>query len=204
MISAIVLAAGESKRMGAPNKLLLPFGEKTLIEQMVDHVLQAEVQEVILVLGHEAERVRDVLANRPIQFVQNADYQEGRTTSIQAGMLAIAAETNGVMICLSDLPFIQSEELNALIAAFETVYETNTKSIVLPTFQGQQGHPVIFSVYYQSQILAHKGVHGCRGVIEQNSDQIVTLEMRTANVLKDIDTKEDYEKFVQPPLDFEL
>ncbi len=200
MISAIVLAAGESKRMGAQNKLLLPLGEKTLIENSVDNILASDVSEVVIVLGHQAERVKEVLQNRlpncRMKFVENSAYQEGMTTSIQTGMKAIAADSEGVMVCLSDLPFLQTDELNELIHAFGEAVKKNEKQIVLPAFQGQRGNPVIFSVYYKSEILAYQGLNGCQGVIKQNPAQVLKIEMRTANALKDIDTKSDYETLV--------
>ncbi|MBF0276806.1 MAG: molybdenum cofactor cytidylyltransferase [SAR324 cluster bacterium] len=197
MISAIVLAAGESKRMGAENKLLLPFRDKTLIESIVDNVLASEVHEVILVLGHEADRIRKALQNRHIRFVNNTDFRNGMTTSIQAGINAISSLSDGIMICLSDLPFIQSEEMNELIHSFENAIQRNKKQIVLPTFQGQRGNPVIFSMLYKAEILEHQGANGCKGVIRQNQSQVLEIEMSTANVLKDIDTKDDYAALVR-------
>ncbi|MFW9928071.1 MAG: NTP transferase domain-containing protein, partial [Candidatus Thorarchaeota archaeon] len=86
MISAIVLAAGESTRMGNKNKLLLPFGDKLLIQQIVDNVLNSNVDETLVVVGYEAERIRDALRNRDIKFIDNSDFHEGMTTSIHAGI----------------------------------------------------------------------------------------------------------------------
>lgn len=197
MISAIVLGAGESKRMGAQNKLLLPFGEKTLIETIVENVVASVVSEVIVVLGHEAEQVQAVLQHYPVQLVLNTNYQAGMTTSIQAGVRAVSSETDGIMVCLSDLPYVQTEDFNTLMQSFEVAKATNERQIVLPTFQGQRGNPVIFSVDYKSQILNQQGINGCRGVIQQNPDQVRKVEMPTSHVLIDIDTKEDYKNVLQ-------
>jgi len=199
MISAILLSAGESKRMASQNKLLMPFGRKTIIEQSVDHLLGSKAQEVIVVLGHEATRVRKVLTGRKLKFVENHDYREGMTTSIQAGLRAVASETKGMMICLSDLPNIEAKEFDTIIDVFEAGRRENEKLIVVPTYRDERGNPVIFSSYYRDQILAHEGRGGCRSVVEKNSEQVVDVVMSTAHVLEDIDTESDYESHLRGP-----
>lgn len=195
MIAAIVLAAGESKRMGAENKLLLPFGQKTLIEQTVDNILGSKAHEIIVVLGHQAKRVKEVLKGRKVKFVENPNYQEGMSTSIQTGFQAVSSEMNGIMVCLSDLPHIDSQEFDMMIDVFDERRNLNEKLIVVPTYENKRGNPVIFSSYYHSQILAHKELNGCKGVIKHNPDQVVNVKMSTAHVLQDIDTKDEYENY---------
>ena len=106
MLSVILLAAGESRRMGERNKLLLPFRESCFLGHIADQILAAKPDELLVVVGHEQERIREALANGPIQFVENPSYAEGMTTSIRAGIQAASPEATGFMICLSDLPFI--------------------------------------------------------------------------------------------------
>lgn len=197
MISAILLSAGESRRMGSQNKLLMPLGSTTLIEQSVDHLLGSKAQEVIVVLGHEATRVRKVLTGRKLKFVENHDYREGMTTSIQAGLRAVASETKGMMICLSDLPNIEAKEFDTIIDVFEAGRRENEKLIVVPTYRDKPGNPVIFASHYRARILAHEEPGGCKGVIEQNSDQVVHAIMSTAHVLEDIDTETEYESHLR-------
>ena len=196
MISAIVLAAGESKRMGRPNKLLLPFDGKALVAHLVDAILASNVRETLVILGYEAAFVKNALRSRKVRFVENQHYLQGMTTSIQAGVREVDAESNGIMVCLSDLPLVQTEELNRLILEFEEASVTNRKQIVLPSYQGHRGNPVIFSVYYKSRILKHREENGCRGLIRQYKDQVQAVEMPTSHVLTDIDTKTDYEILV--------
>lgn len=196
MITAIVLAAGESKRMGAENKLLLPFGKKTLIEQTVDNILGSKAHEVIVVLGHQTKRVKDVLQDRKVKFVENPNYQKGMSTSIQTGLQAVSSEMNGIMVCLSDLPQIDSQEFDMMIDVFDEGRNQNEKLIVVPTYENKRGNPVIFSSYYHSQILEYKELNGCKGVINQNPDQVVKVKMNTSHVLQDIDTREEYENHV--------
>lgn len=192
MIAAIVLAAGESKRMGDQNKLLLPFRGQPLIAHVVQTVRASDAEEVIVVLGYDADRVRDVLEDDDVIFVHNPRFREGMTTSIHAGVWAAAPDTTGFMICLSDLPLIEPEELNALIAAFEKAHRADERSIVVPVFQGQQGNPVLFSAHYKPDLLAHRGLMGCKGVIKQHREQVVEVAMDRDHVLRDVDTPEAY------------
>ncbi|MCH8960518.1 MAG: nucleotidyltransferase family protein [Bacteroidetes bacterium] len=194
MITAIVLAAGESRRMGSANKLLLPFGETTLIERMVRSVRQSEADEVIVVLGHEADRVRAALDAHDVAFVENDRYQEGMTTSIHAGVRAASPEAAGFMICLSDLPLIEPEELNRLIEAFKEAARDDERPIVVPTFEGRRGNPVLFPVHYKTHLLDHKGLMGCKAILKQNPDTVLEVAMATDHVLRDIDTMEAYQR----------
>ena len=195
MVSAIVLAAGESQRMGSQNKLLLPFKTSTVVEQVADNVLQSTASEVIVVLGHEADQIRAALKGRPIRFAVNPEFQLGMTTSIRAGVEIASTDTSGFMICLSDLPLITSEEFNRLIGAFEIAIAKTEKHIVVPVYSGKRGNPVIFSATFKNDILAHKGLKGCKGVIKENPDQVLEIEMASDNILKDIDTSDDYGKY---------
>ena len=197
MISAIILAAGESSRMVGQNKLLLPFGNVTLVEHIVDTVLRSNVGEVIVVLGHESIRVKKVLANHSVKFIQNDDYKIGMTTSIHAGVKAIATNAKGIMICLSDLPLIKTDELNHLIRSFDELVNNNHMLIVIPVSKGQRGNPVTFSSHYKNDILNHYGLMGCKGIVKQNPAQVVEIEMDSDHVLIDIDTIEGYEKIVE-------
>ena len=192
MVSAIILAAGESRRMGNRNKLLFPFGSKTLIEHILDTVSNSNADEVIVVIGHEAAQVNPLLENYNVKIVQNNNYREGMTPSIHAGVKAASAKTEGYMICLSDLPLIKSDELNYLINAFEKTLHNNEKHIVIPVYKRRRGNPVIFSALYRSDILEHKGLMGCKGIAKQNPHQVLEVEMETDHVLFDIDTIGEY------------
>lgn len=196
MISGIILAAGESKRMGEQNKLMLPFRGKTMVENIVDVVLGSDVDEAIVVLGHEAERVKTVLSDRPLQFVTNHYYQQGMTSSIQCGVKVADSQSQGLMICLSDMPLIQVDDLNYLLEYFQQSVRLNPDAIVLPVFQGQRGHPVIFSSSYKPEILAHQAPNGCKRIIQQHSPQVLAVEMGADRLLKDIDTENDYQKLL--------
>jgi len=115
MISAIVLAAGNSLRMGRQNKLLLPYGNKTIIEQVVDQLLDSRVGEVVVVVGYEQNKIKAALAMRPVKLVFNSRYQTGMTTSIQTGVAAASPRARGYLICLGDMPALTAEDYNAVM-----------------------------------------------------------------------------------------
>jgi len=182
--------------MGLQNKLLLSFDGKTLIEHIADNVLQSGAGEVIVVIGHEADKVSVLLKDRPVRMVMNEKFQQGQTTSIHGGVAAAAAETSGFMICLSDLPLITPQEYDLLIQAFEAALQISERRIVIPVYEGRRGNPVIFSTAFRDEILAHKGLMGCKGIVKQNPEQVLEVEMVNDHVLRDIDTIEDYRALV--------
>lgn len=196
MVSAILLAAGESHRMGRFNKLLLPFGESTLIEQVVDALIASRAGELVVVVGHEAEKVRELLKKRKIaKIIENSRFPEGMTSSIQTGVPAASQESDGWMICLSDQPFVKTSEYDRLLAVFEAYRKGVEPLIVVPTFEGQRGNPVLFSREFRKTILQHQG-EGGRGILQKHPHCVREVEMESDHVLRDIDTKEDYERFL--------
>lgn len=194
MVTALVLAAGESLRMASGNKLLLPFQGKPLVGHVVDNVLASEAREVIVILGHEAGNVQNALKKRNVRFVVNPAFHKGMTSSIHAGVVAAAEGTDGFMICLSDQPFIKPEEFTYLIRAFESAIAQTPKEMVVPVCHGRRGNPVIFSSKFKSDILEHKGLKGCKGILNEHPDSVLEVEMAGDSVLRDIDTIEDYRK----------
>jgi molybdenum cofactor cytidylyltransferase len=191
MLSAIVLAAGMSTRMGR-NKLLLTHRYKTLIALAVDTLLASAVDEVIVVVGHEAEKIRTELEGRQVRFVFNADYREGMSTSVRVGVAAVSSRADGIMICLADQPLLEPTDLNHLARAFVQAKAAN-KTIIVPFFRGQRGNPVILDVSHHDTILEVAGDVGCRGVIKRYPDKVYPVEMETDHVVQDIDNLEDYE-----------
>lgn len=195
-ITAIVLAAGPSRRMVSHNKLLLDFRGRPLVAHVVETVLAAGLGDVVVVLGHEAHEVRRVLESYPVTFVHNDRYAEGMGTSIQVGVNSAPPDTSGYMICLADLPLIEPAELQVLTSAFATSFEPDARRIIVPYHAGQSGNPVIFQSDFKPEILAHKGPAGCRSIVERHRDSVVAVEMKTNHVLVDVDTLETYENLV--------
>ena len=193
MISALILAAGESRRMGKQNKLLLPIGGEALLVKLVASVCASDVGQVLVVIGHEAEKIRRELNEFPLNFVYNPNFSEGMTTSIKYGVKEISNECDGLLICLGDMPFINTSEINKLIHAYVKNRIKGKGLIVVPVFKRQRGNPVLFSIEFRNDILKHKKVSGCKEVIMKNSDSVMEIEMDDEKMLLDVDTMEDYQ-----------
>ena len=188
-ISGILLAAGLSTRMGEP-KQLLPFGESTIIETVVDSMLGSKFDEVIVVVGHRAAQIREQLAERPVKIVFNPDYHEGMLTSAQAGIRALNV-SDAFALMLVDQPLITPALIDQVIDA----YVRTDKRIALPSYNYKRGHPVIFHPEYADDILA-LGVEsgGVRTLFKRYADDIHYVTVDTDRVLRDIDYREDYER----------
>lgn len=196
MITAIVPAAGMSTRMGARSKLLLTFKGKPLIEHAVDTLVSSEVDEIVVVLGYEAEKVKERLEGKSVKFVENPNYREGLSTSVRAGLAAVSPEARAIMIYLADQPLLEPCDVNRLIRAFAEAEDKN-KSIVVPFFRGQRGNPVILDSRYKEAILEIAGDVGCRRVINRHPDKVLAVEMETDHAVRDIDRIEDYEELLR-------
>jgi molybdenum cofactor cytidylyltransferase len=187
MLSAILLTAGESKRMGAP-KQLMPWQQGTIVEKATDNLLCSDIDEVIVVLGYRAEEVRKCIASRPVKIVVNPDYKRGLSTSIIAGVNKVDSQSRAVMIALGDQPLINSRLINILIKKFLK----SDKGIAVPAYQGKRGHPVIFSLKYREQLLNLRGDVGARQIIIDHPGDTLEVPVNCESVCTDIDTMDDY------------
>ncbi len=187
LISGIVLAAGLSRRMGEENKLLMPYKGKPLFLHALEAVLSAGFEEVILVLGHEAEEVESQVLNLDVKTIFNPDYSSGMTSSIQVGVKCLSEETEGFFICLSDMPFITSWHIRKLMSRIEM----GRKEILVPYFNKKRSHPVFFSKHFKEEILHCEHPDGCREVIKNNLSFVKEIHFKE-DVSFDVDTQEDY------------
>jgi molybdenum cofactor cytidylyltransferase len=183
MVSAILLAAGEAKRMGKL-KQLMPLGNTTIVEQTIDNLSSSRVSEVIVVLGHRAEEIMKRIASRPIKMVINPLYRQGMSTSIAAGLTFIDSQAQAVMLALGDQPFVDSQTLNKLIKEFEA----HDKGIAIPTYKGKRGHPLIFSIKYKAQLSGLKGDIGGREIIKRHPEDILEVAVDCEGIVIDVDT----------------
>jgi molybdenum cofactor cytidylyltransferase len=188
-VSAILLGAGESKRMGA-NKLALPWGKKTVFEHCLDTLLRSDVSEVVVVLGKKTKDMRCQLEKTGAKVVLNPFYRKGMSTSIRKGIRAIDPGSEGILIALGDQPFLKTATINALVRAFTSRKHT----IIVPSFQGQKGHPVIFHRKYEKELLRLKGEGGAKSIIERHPGDVRVVRVTSGGVVKDIDTRDDYRK----------
>ena len=187
MVSAILLAAGESKRMSKP-KQLLPFGRSTILEQSIDNLLSSKANEVIVVLGHRAEEMRNKIATRPVKIAINPNYHQGMGTSIATGLSLVDGKAEAVMLALADQPLVDSKVIDLVIDGFMAY----NKGVVIPTYQGRRGHPVIFAIKYKGELSGLKGDIGGRQIIEEHPDDILELAVDSPDINIDIDTAENY------------
>ena len=192
MISAILLAAGESRRMGE-FKQLLRLGDKTFVEHCVDNLLASHVDEVIIVTGHRELEARRAIGDRPVRFAHNADYQSGMASSIKRGVQALSESTRACVLALVDQPQIGAGVINLVI---ET-YEKTPAIIVIPTYGGRNGHPILFDVSLKEEILTINLEQGLRQVVRGHLDQVARVEVSSRAVLEDCDLPEDYERILR-------
>jgi len=186
-ISAILLGAGESKRMGR-DKLLLPWGKKTVLEHSLQVLLASEVDEVIVVLAHPIKGIDGRLIKKGVKVVLNPEYRKGMSSSIRRGIQALSPKSGGILIAFGDMPLMKRRTINALIKVFR---RTEGK-IIVPSFNGRRGHPVIFPRNYERELLRLKGDKGGRIILEKHSEDVYVISVKSEGVVRDIDTWSDY------------
>ena len=187
-VAAVLLAAGQSRRMGTLNKLLQVVDGAPMVVRAADALQAAQVESIVVVLGHEAEHVRTVLGGRDLTFVENPDYAEGLSTSLRRGLAAIAEDVDAVLICLGDMPRVSAAQINRLIAAFNPL---EGRAICLPTHRGKRGNPVLWARQFVAEMSEIGGDVGARHLLGEHADVVCEVEMAEDNaVLLDIDTPE--------------
>ncbi len=187
-VSGIVLAAGESRRMGGINKLNMPVDGEPLLRRTVRTLLSSRLDELVVVLGHQADEVQTLLQGLNVRTVINPDYREGQMSSVHCGLAALSRPCDGVMICLVDLPFLTVQDVNVLIDAFLH----HRGDIIVPTYEGRRGNPIVIAYAHRGQILGGERNLGCKRLIERNPELVTTVAMDTDHVVFDLDTPEDY------------
>ncbi|MFC3124515.1 NTP transferase domain-containing protein [Pseudoroseomonas globiformis] len=185
-VAALILAAGRSRRMAPLNKLLVTDKAGVpMVARVVSNVLDSRARPVIAVTGYEAARVEEALAGRPVRIVQTEDYADGLSGSLKAGLAALPPEAEGVLICLGDMPLVTGAMLDRMLAVFDP---EEGRSIVMPTFRGKQGNPMLWSREYLPEMLAITGDVGARHLAGKYADRVVEVEMSDDAVLRDFDT----------------
>lgn len=193
-VSAIILGAGLSKRMGDTNKLFLPFHGKPIIESVIENVKHSEADEIIVVGSDKTmQHLKPFRSNR-VRIVKNGEHRNGMTSSIKAGVLA--CDGDGYLICLGDQPQILTSTYNKIIQSFKLAYRENNQVISAPFFQEKRGNPVIFSSDYREEILSHDQPEGCKEIIQRNANSIDVIPTDDPAILLDIDTMDDYQSLI--------
>ena len=187
-IAALVLAAGQSRRMGPVNKMLADVGGKPMVVHAVEAALASKARPVVVVTGHEPERVRGALAGRAdIAIVHNPDYAKGLSSSLKRGLAALPPDVDGAVVCLGDMPSVTPGHIDRLIAAFDPV---EGREICLPTFNGKRGNPVLWAKRFFKEMAEISGDTGARHLIGEHAESVCEVAMPDDGVLVDLDTPE--------------
>lgn len=186
-IAALLLAAGKSSRMGGPNKMLAEIDGTPMVARTAQRLLSSHARPIVAVLGNEAEAVDAALGKLPVERVRNPAFGEGLSTSLKCGLAALPPETEGVIVCLGDMPLIAGRDLDRLIAAFNPL---EGRAIVVPTRRGKRGNPVLWARRFFPEMAELAGDVGAKHLIGEHAELVAEIEMDTDGVLVDIDTPE--------------
>ena len=193
-ISAVLLGAGESRRMGR-DKLILPWGKRTVFEHCLDILLLSRVREVIVVLGRRKKALEPLVReqssfSKRVKVVYNRAFRHGMSSSIRVGLRAMDPASEGVLIALGDQPLLRTRTINALILGFCK----GKGKIAVPFYQGKRGNPVLFGREYIGDLLGMRGDRGGRSILETHPEDILRIRTRSEGVIRDIDTGREYRK----------
>jgi molybdenum cofactor cytidylyltransferase len=198
MIAAVILAAGESSRMGQP-KALLPIDGETFIERIVGAFKKTSAAKIIVILGHNAAEMKGRLEHLPVEILVNPDYKLGQLSSLQVAVRHLEKEPGceGMIVHLVDHPYIDAKLAETMIERFST----SGKLIVVPRYNGKRGHPVIFSRKLFSELLAAPMDQGAKVVVNAHRDDTLEIDTENEGVTVDIDTPELYRQHVKGRVD---
>jgi len=191
MISAIVLAAGESKRMGQP-KLLLPWGKTTVLGQVITILRSTSVEDIVTVTGGFREEIEEVARQHRSRVVFNAEYASNEMlSSIQLGLGSLKSDAEAALICLGDQPQVQERSVRRVCEAFQR----SRSKLVVPSYQMRRGHPWLVVRPFWEEILNMRSPQSPRDFLNLHSKEIEYVEIDNSSILEDLDTPEDYLKF---------
>lgn len=193
-VTALLLAAGRSSRMGPTNKLLAEVNGAPLVARAVDAALASQAANVIVVTGHQGESVARALADRPVTFVHNPAFADGLSSSLRAGLAAVPSESDAVVVCLGDMPRVASAVIDRLIAAYSPL---EGRAICIPTTHGKQGNPVLWDRAFFTEMAALSGDAGAKRLIGQHADRLCEVPVDDAGILYDVDTPDLLARFTE-------
>ena len=186
-VAAVLLAAGRSTRMGAVNKMLAEIGGKSLVRIAAEQAVASRAQPVIVVTGHEREKVEAALKGLPVRLVHNQDYSEGLGTSLKAGIASVPLEADAAIVCLADMPQVDAALIDRLISAFDP---ERGALVVVPSIDGRRGNPVVWSRRFFHDLMSIQGDVGARHLIGNYAEAVVEIPVAGDAALTDVDTPE--------------
>ena len=191
MISAILLAAGQSKRMINENKLVKKYKNIPLIKHAVSNVLNSPIDELIIVLGYQKKSIEKIIGeNKKIKFIANPNFESGIASSIKKGLDSLSKETEAFFICLGDMPNVNKEIYNQLINAS---FSNKDKKIFVPYYQERQANPILFSKKMKDEIQKIEGDFGAKKIIADNEKKVFKLSTQDKGVITDFNKINDFE-----------
>ncbi|MGH8012483.1 MAG: nucleotidyltransferase family protein [Candidatus Binataceae bacterium] len=197
-LDGILLAAGESRRMGYP-KPLLKIGDQLFIERAIE-TMRGAAERLIVVLGAHAERIRAcVTTEQAIVLVENPNYRRGQLSSLKAGLARVRPNAAGVIVHLADHPMVQA----ATFATLKRQYESTGKPLAIARYQGRRGHPVIFGRALFNELMSAPEERGARVVVNADPSRVAYADVDDSGVVLDLDTPGDLARVGLPPPPFE-
>ena len=185
----LILAAGESKRMGFP-KMLLTFNGRTMIENVIGNVIRSDVDNTMVVLGADRDTLIELVEKSPVKYCYNDNYKEGMLSSVKCGFRNLPSDFEAVLVFQGDQPLIFPKAVNTVIEA----YRHSGKGIVIPVYKNKRGHPLLIDRKYRNEIEKLDAHEGLRSLAYQFSDDVLEVETDNSDILRDFDTYEDYKK----------
>jgi molybdenum cofactor cytidylyltransferase len=186
-IGAVLLAAGQSRRMGGPNKLLAELDGVPMVAHVARRLLASQARPIVAVLGNQAESVDTALGKLPVERVRNPDFVDGLSTSLRRGIAALPPDLKGALICLGDMPLISGRHIDRLIAAFNPL---EGRAIIVPTRRGKRGNPVLWAKRFFPEMSELAGDVGAKHLIGEHAELVAEVEMEDDAIFVDIDTPE--------------
>lgn len=184
-IVGVVLAAGQSRRMGQTNKLTMLVDGTPMVARVVDTLQQGGVERVIVVTGHEPDEIRDALSGCDVEFAHNPDFEEGMGTSVRAGVSALGEDVDGALIALADMPWVALDVIDRLVAAFSPDAEV---SIYIPMYGKKRGNPVLWGAQRFPELCELAGDVGGKVLFRRHPEAIRYVDVESAGVNIDVDT----------------
>ena len=187
MISAILLAAGQSKRMNGENKLTKEIQGIPLIKLSVKNILASSIDELIIVLGYQKEIIEKLIdKNEKIKIIFNKDFESGMASSIKTGLDNLSEKSEAFFICLGDMPMVSHDIYNQLIKS------KDNKEIIVPTYKNKQGNPILFSKSMKKEIMNIEGDVGAKKILELNKDKILNIQTNDQGITKNYNKLDNF------------
>ena len=191
-VGAVLLAAGEARRMGGRPKPLLELAGVPLIRRNLVALSGAGIDEVVVVLGHRADQIEPSVRDFPITLVRNANYAHGQASSVRVGLAALSSRLDAITVALADMPLISAEDITAVLGAYK---RRPHGSVLVPFVDGERANPVVLDAGVRDEVLAGDLNFGCRQWIERHPDQVAHFDVDNDHYRVDLDTPEDLDHF---------